>query len=122
MASTFAFVPRKVSRTAKTQAQASGIYIGGIGATPPALVQGSTRLPISDTPKLNPASRPKQDIDNHKGKAKAIDGPSKSLSDEDYAILVCMALSDYSLWSDPDLRRSIEQHPERCKCLVLCIE
>lgn len=36
------------------------------------------------------------------------------LSDRDCAILISLALSDHTLWADPDLRRTIEQSNENC--------
>ncbi len=36
------------------------------------------------------------------------------LSEEDYTILVTLALSDYALFCDPDLRRKIDQSEEKC--------
>ncbi|KAF9458488.1 hypothetical protein BDZ94DRAFT_1270562 [Collybia nuda] len=51
-----------------------------------------------------------------KGKAKEISGPEArhdvgnklKLSEEDYENLLCLALSDYAMWLDPDLRRNVE--------------
>jgi len=57
-----------------------------------------------------------------KGKDRALDGDehgqhlgraktkqTTKFTNEDYASLVCLALSDYALWSDADLRRRIDQ-------------
>ncbi|KDQ64102.1 hypothetical protein JAAARDRAFT_27728 [Jaapia argillacea MUCL 33604] len=44
-----------------------------------------------------------------KGKEKETD---MSIPQDDYGILISLALSDYALWSEPDLRRTIESNSE----------
>lgn len=109
MASPFAFVPRNVAKTAKALPSASH--------APPSFVQARSSSSTVDHTVHKPSEKSPYvpfAQDNGKGKSKA---PTKSLPNEDYAILVCLALSDHALWSDPDLRRTIEQDTERCTFL-----
>ncbi|KAJ7137927.1 hypothetical protein C8R44DRAFT_607639 [Mycena epipterygia] len=87
--STFAFVPRKVARASKAP-----------NNNGPSFTQAPANIPAVDKGKGReiPAERPPPP-----------EAPPKSqYSDEDYTILLCLSLSKYRLWSDPDLRRDIE--------------
>ena len=114
MASPFAFIPRKVAKSAKAQVPLPNVGFiqdssNGSTATGPSVHVQSANSPLTVTAK-----------DNGKGKEKAVSTSAKSLPSEDYAIVVCLALSDHALWLDPDLRRTVEQHPditERCMCI-----
>jgi hypothetical protein len=83
MSSTFAFVPRAVSKDKKK----------------PVLVPQSIPTSGSSAREPNPNA--------NEGKTKASDRKTK-YSDEDYANLIFIAISDYALWSDPDLRRTVD--------------
>jgi len=96
-------VPRKVAKSVKSQAPASDAQ---------AFVQCSSSSAV-DYKRLARSSLTTANGDNEKGKAKAVNASAKSLRSEDYAFLIYLALSDYALWSDPDLRRAIEQQAER---------
>lgn len=100
MTSSFGFVPRNVSRALKVQHSSSNGR--QIESGPSTFVSNSTatELPVDRKLVLRTASKTAN--------------PLKSLSNEHYAILICLALSDHSVWSDPDLRFTIEQHTEHC--------
>src|ERR1700691_1409735 len=109
MASPFAFVPRKVAKSAKAQVSVTNVSPSFVEGSSNSLAGGlAVQKPSGQSPLTTTVK------DNGKGKAKAVDASAKSLASEDYAILVCLALSDHALWSDPDLRRTIEQHTENC--------
>lgn len=111
MASPFAFIPRKVAKSAKAQVPLTNVGYSSNGST----ATGPSVHPQSTNSQLTVTSK-----DNGKGKEKAVSTSAKSLPSEDYAIVVCLALSDHALWLDPDLRRAVEQHPdvtERCMCI-----
>ncbi|KAF7364029.1 RRM-3 domain-containing protein [Mycena sanguinolenta] len=88
MSAAFAFIPRKVAKTLKP---------------PP-----HNQAPIS--------SRTDETVstvqDKGKGKGRELPVQETTIkpqySDEDFAILLFLSLSQYRLWSDPDLRRNIE--------------
>ncbi|PSR92236.1 hypothetical protein PHLCEN_2v4766 [Hermanssonia centrifuga] len=86
----FPFVPRKVT-TKSLNAKATSAVTQQTKATPHHLL----------APDVQEPTRTRTD----KGKAKET---SSGPSDEDYAGLLSLSLSDYTLWSDPDLRRTIE--------------
>lgn len=90
MSSSFAFLPRTVSKAKKSSHHVSSAP----KRTSPTLQVAASNHPTSShvQQKSVPETRP--------GKSK--------YSNEDYAYLVCLALSDFALWSDPDLRRAIE--------------
>lgn len=103
MSTHFAFVPRKVLKFTKGQtprsAQAEQLEasIGTASAVHAPQAKHVKALASVSTP--------------DKGKSK-FDGAFHSdgkhkYSGTDYAFLVCLALSDYALWSNPDLRRSL---------------
>ncbi|EGO02291.1 hypothetical protein SERLA73DRAFT_104689 [Serpula lacrymans var. lacrymans S7.3] len=86
----FAFVPRKVARPAKTQGHS---------------LSSSAKPPIpAPTHNVEPPLNSRD-----KGKAKATEAPNTNRSEEDHAILVLLALSDYTIWLDSDFRRALEQ-------------
>lgn len=89
----FAFVPRKVAKRSKSSNAAPAVR---------ASISTVTTARDSDV-----------DVPKDKGKMKedtiAVDlEGNKGLSDADYATLVWLSLSDHALWSDPDLRRTLE--------------
>ncbi|KAK7038257.1 RRM-3 domain-containing protein [Favolaschia claudopus] len=92
MSAPFAFVPRKVAKSSKFL---------------------TTNAPSTSRAATTENKRVVADI---KGKSKAPELPApvpeaeiaSTLSDEDLIILVFLSLSNYKLWSDPDLRRNID--------------
>lgn len=111
MSSSFAFVPRKVAKKVKAQSAPQS------KAAHP--VQAVNTNSHQDVPTIENIPGPSSRVglqEKGKGKHKRKDNPSRTvLTDEDYAILISLALSDHAIWSDPDLRRAIEQHPDKCK-------
>jgi hypothetical protein len=103
MSSPFAFIPRKVAKNVQIGTNPGGAQMHDTA-------RGST---VKDTLPRAPVTGPQKDCANVKGKAtlkENVGGPSNSgdnnpYADEDYAIAISMALSDYALWCDPDLRR-----------------
>ncbi|KAJ7685740.1 hypothetical protein DFH06DRAFT_968074 [Mycena polygramma] len=89
MSATFAFVPRKVARSSKPQPNPSVPGPARTDGTAPAVDKGKGRA--------LPVERPQPEA-----------APKAPYSDEDYTLLLCLSLSKYRLWSDPDLRRDIE--------------
>lgn len=87
----------------------------------------STRTPVSRSPQvLNDAvvavsedAQTPADIENvshptNKGKTKHPEG----YKDEDLAMLVTLAMSEQTLWSDPSLRRKLEASDEGCTFIL----
>ncbi|KAJ6531084.1 hypothetical protein B0H19DRAFT_1384340, partial [Mycena capillaripes] len=87
--SAFAFVPRKVARSSKPPLNSVAPGPTRIDGSVPAVDKGKGRE--------LPAERPQPEA-----------APKAQYSDEDYTLLLCLSLSKYRLWSDPDLRRDIE--------------
>ncbi|KAF7337845.1 RRM-3 domain-containing protein [Mycena venus] len=91
MSAPFAFVPRKVARASKpplnngtaTSSRTRDVVSESVVA------KGKGRELPSEVPEPDTATKPQ-------------------FSDEDFTILLCLSLSKYRLWSDPDLRRNIE--------------
>jgi hypothetical protein len=101
MSSSFAFVPRKVAKSTKPATQTSA--------------NTQTRI-LPPTPSTSSSSHIEQNLNvvDKKGKAKAND---KTDEDDDYAILISLALSNHAIWSDPELRRVLEWNNEGCKSI-----
>src|SRR6266576_845796 len=96
MSSTFPFLPRKVAASSKKQnAQAQPLDPGRAGET-----GGSSSRDASDAI---------QREGKGKGKATAAEQRTSKVTNEDYAHLVCLTLSDDALWSDPQLRRALDR-------------
>ncbi|KAI0758035.1 hypothetical protein C8Q74DRAFT_1452023 [Fomes fomentarius] len=87
----FQFVPRKVAQ--KT-------------SRPPHLSPSSSSIaPVAPTSGPSSAPAPTPDhVSNSNSKRKSINAAAK---DEDLAALLCLSLSDYTLWSNVDLRRAV---------------
>ncbi|KAJ7143137.1 hypothetical protein C8R43DRAFT_576936 [Mycena crocata] len=79
MSAPFAFVPRKIARALKP--------------APTSASTSTTTLPVDVKGKCR-ETRPAP--------------PKSQYSEEDYTVFLCLSLSKYRLWSDPDLRRDIE--------------
>lgn len=96
MASTFTFIPRNVkkARTPKTS-----------GPLPRA-VANHVPNPSVVTLETHP-ERESKGKGKDEGETTSLN-KSSTLSTEDYVALVSLRLSDYSVWSNPDLRRKIE--------------
>lgn len=80
----FAFVPRKVAKAVKPTHH---------GAS-------TSKADTVTIPEILPS--------RDKGKGKETTSAKSTFSAEDYANLVCLAFSNHALWSDPDLRRTID--------------
>ena len=95
MSSTLSFLPRKVAASSKKQnAQAQHLDPG----------RGEeARSSLS-----RDASDAIQREGEGKGKARATEQRTSKVTNDDYAHLVCLALSDYGLWSDPQLRMALD--------------
>ena len=93
MSSTFPFIPRKVA-SKKQNAQAQPLDPGRAEET-----DGFQSINASDAI---------QREGKGKGKATAAEQRTSKVTNDDYAHLVCLALSDYALWSDPQLRRALD--------------
>ena len=106
------FIPRKVAQSLrKPEAIASG---PSADTAKPSL---SSSFATSRSTLLRPEDVSRQTpIASYKGKEKGSDAP-KPLSEDDYAILLCLAVSDYSLWADADLRKTIEFTEDGCTCM-----
>ncbi|KAJ7766631.1 hypothetical protein B0H16DRAFT_1242813, partial [Mycena metata] len=86
MSAAFAFLPRKIARSSKPPL----IHPVNVSTTSvPTVLKGNER---------EPAPVEREGAQNLK----------LQYSEEDYGILLCLSLSNYRLWSDPDLRRRIE--------------
>lgn len=103
----FAFVPRKVAQHAKISSSAAEVQ-ARTGIT-------STNL-ISTNQDCVPDIAPEPYTANAKGKVKEVEG---FVSQEDYAILVSLSLSDYAIWSNPELRRTIASCEDACAYCIL---
>lgn len=92
MLSSFAFAPRTVAKDRKKPIQGAHSSQSRSVPNPPAPTL------LETTPNVN-----------DRGKARAsggTDGKAK-YTDEDYTNVICIAISDHALWSDPDLRRTV---------------
>lgn len=92
MLSSFAFAPRTVAKDRKKPIQGAHSSQSRSVLNPPAPTL------LETTPNVN-----------DRGKARAsggTDGKAK-YTDEDYTNVICIAISDHALWSDPDLRRTV---------------
>ncbi|KAJ7355840.1 hypothetical protein DFH08DRAFT_1076830 [Mycena albidolilacea] len=88
--SAFAFVPRKVAKSLKPPPDSGAASSSKADEAASAVTKGKTReLPPVEVSHPEPAAKPQ-------------------FSDEDLTLLLCLSLSKYRLWSDPDLRRNIE--------------
>ncbi|KIJ20483.1 hypothetical protein PAXINDRAFT_7719 [Paxillus involutus ATCC 200175] len=98
MAAPFAFVPRTVSKQAKSQGAPSAPK-----SQPPAPSESTTDSdsePEDEAPGIRALD---------KGKSKAVELPSQkqSTTGQDIAALISLSLSDYNIWVDADLRRKL---------------
>ncbi|EAU80548.1 hypothetical protein CC1G_09945 [Coprinopsis cinerea okayama7 len=117
MSSSFAFIPRKVAKPKKTESKVKD-PLGAQGSA------SSSQQPTSATsskgkekattvgdglPGSNDGApqRVGKGVDDDREGRKAKAAPSKPLVDEGDAVLVWLALSDYALWSDGELRRRL---------------
>ena len=114
MSSTLSFVPRKVAASSrKHNAQAPPITQGRIKET------SNHKSEQVDALGKDATDVTQRDGDGKgKGKARAMEQRTSKFTNDDYAHLVCLALSDYALWSDPDLRRALD--PEHAEALTPC--
>lgn len=97
----FQFVPRKVAQ--KTS------------RPPQPIASPSSIAPVAPTSGPSSAPAPALHyVSNSNGKRKSIDVSAK---DEDLVALLCLSLSDYTLWSNVDLRRAVALADEGCTCI-----
>ena len=99
MSSPFAFLPRKIAKQVRRQDDH-----GGSGtrdqATASSQKSALVAVSVTETQTSDTKAKAKPTVKDTAG-----DHAGSSYNDEDYALLVSMALSDYALWCDPDLRR-----------------
>lgn len=106
------FIPRKVAKSLKAKDLASPsllIATKKSAGQAPLLVQSLQPNEHDTTPPLG-GSPPSSAF---KGKRKARED-SQRLSEEDWTVLLRLAVTDYALWSDADLRRTMEFAEEDC--------
>lgn len=99
----FAFVPRQISRSTKVQG-------AGPSKTPSVVPQQRARSPSppSDSEDGSEAPESVTTDKDKKGKRRAVDTHAHGTS-EDIAALTLLALSDYRIWSDADLRGKLDE-------------
>ena len=97
MSSSFAFLPRAISKHRKNPIQ---------NAYPPRCVP-TLRTVTQDTDAFTTDVNGR-DTGKTKVTVSGETGGKTQYSDEDYANVICMAISDYALWLDPDLRRTVD--------------
>ncbi|KZT29467.1 hypothetical protein NEOLEDRAFT_1175152 [Neolentinus lepideus HHB14362 ss-1] len=100
MSSSFPFIPRKVAKAGKVTTSASSSRTNTIPLAAVAVVSNA-----------GGPSRVEHAPATAKGKGKQKD-TDRASAEEDYATLVCLSLSDYALWSNPELRMAVESHLE----------
>lgn len=108
------FVPRKVAqKAAKVQVQPPRSQHTD-DTTRPEQVAGPSGIASSSNiaPKANTQS---SIIASLNGKGRETHTSKPSLLDEAFAILLRLSLSDYALWLDASLRRTLETSDEGCK-------
>ena len=108
MSSPFAFVPRQVTKSAKDHDPTSTLLQLERGNALDASSSGQVNTAV--TKAIIAQDLIVKDIgkgDKH-GETQTRTGEKSTYSDEDYAILLSMSLSDHALWSDPDLRRLVD--------------
>lgn len=97
----FAFVPRKFAKAQKPIPQ----DVGSSNITP---VPSTSHIPLTHSHNTanskGKGTLEDTDVSQQKG---FVQGKSR-YTDADYANLICLALSDYALWSDSTLRRKID--------------
>lgn len=106
------FVPRKVAKSLKAKATPA-ITAGPSRPQPP---QPSS----SNTQHASVVEQPSTSS-SQKGKHKEVAATGNVwLNEKDYAVLLRLHASDYALWCDADLRRSVVQGDEGCACFHPC--
>lgn len=100
------FLPRKVAQSLRSSSTSKN-EIG---------IPSITSVTV-DSSKQASAVPEDESKSQREGKGKAVQDKHE---EEDYAFLVSLSLSDYALWSDPDLARAISIGDEECKCLYDC--
>ncbi|KAH9482264.1 hypothetical protein JR316_0004362 [Psilocybe cubensis] len=109
--STFAFLPRSIKqRKAETpakqdQVSSSVASISTLAGAPIASESQSSKKWKGDA---KGKAKDPTDLQTSSGHKAILHSSAKSLEPEDLARVVCLALSDYNLWSDSDLRRKID--------------
>ncbi|EKM59920.1 uncharacterized protein PHACADRAFT_206140 [Phanerochaete carnosa HHB-10118-sp] len=95
------FVPRKVAKSLQKRDN-TGVSSTAAAKEPPRRLGESSR---SNEREVSPA--PDHATHSSKGKGKAAQD-SQWLSEEEYAAMLLLTMTDYALWSDAELRRTME--------------
>ena len=104
------FIPRKVARSLPKKAEQP---VATTSTTSPGANSLSRQHPVQPADVEEPISDtlPSQDATTLKGKGKEKD---TAVSSEDCVTLLLLSVSDYALWSDSDLRWTMESAEEGC--------
>ncbi|KAK2465874.1 hypothetical protein APHAL10511_001515 [Amanita phalloides] len=112
MSSTLSFVPRKVAKRVSPEKKCQNVVSAVNHVQVPTIHEAHG---LQNHPSVEPqtaatasGSNSTQNEGKGKGKARAVEDRASRFTDIDYARLLCLALSDYSLWSDPELRRALD--------------
>lgn len=109
--STFAFLPRSVKRrktdTTMTQDQVSS-RVASISTSAGAPIASEGQSSEKRPENAKGKTKERTESQTFPGQNGATSASNKALESEDLARLVCLALSDYALWSDVDLRQKID--------------
>lgn len=107
------FVPRKVAKALSSRGHEAST------STPATSTSSSTQPSVKHAP-INTAKQPEtSSVEAKKAGKTTQDVSSSSLAEEDFVSLLWLALSPHAVWSDPDLRREIEQADEGCEWQLL---
>ena len=101
MQPSFAFIPRKVAKRVSNQSRSD---IQDQGPSLPPFDGIAQSVSVQQT---NDRGTREAEEDNHAEESSNVIARNHH-DNQDFAILVSMALSDYSLWAEPDLRRKLE--------------
>ncbi|KIJ69839.1 hypothetical protein HYDPIDRAFT_77174 [Hydnomerulius pinastri MD-312] len=103
MSTPFAFVPRKVSRPAKSH--------GASSTSAPKIAPRTSPTAVASIPDSDPEDDALEFTAADKGKGKAVDQAQRKQSSIglDIATLISLSLSDYNIWLDADLRRKLDE-------------
>ena len=109
------FVPRKVARRSTI-----GTQRGTLQPTIPPVTSHETASSSQSVLAQSGDSLRLAESSTSKGKHKHVESPS----DEDIRTFLCLSMSEHTMWSDPDLRRTLELSKEGCKFdfIVFCVK
>jgi hypothetical protein len=109
MMASFAFLPRKVQKKTAASVTSSSLASASSLATSTSSQQVSTSAPRHDDSGVTAEG---STSGKTKGKPSQVE---KRLSDDDYASLALLTLSDYALWADADLREVVSLSDDGCE-------